>query len=146
VCGYHYENVTFFLPTEDNEVSAFTNRRSLMTINDYFKELAYSDYGNIPAWNNFMKAFSELLHSYEGMLNLQSISYTVTSLQDSTLTASGNADLSQFTDVKGFFLAIYNSLPSIDAPINFWLEPDDTVAINFASLNNTSINMYIGRK
>ena len=145
VCGYDYQNITFFLPEEQNKRSIEPTLPEDATINDFLYFLATSNYANVKAWDNFIIALMDVVNSYSGFVDPSSISYTVTSVIDNTISLNGTVDFSAVNGAKDFFNALYLSLPQDDHPLSQWTEEDGVVSLNFSALGLTT-NLYIGRK
>ena len=145
VCGYKYENVTFFLPVDSTRQRMISSLPEDYTINDYFNFLATSDYADVKAWDNFIIALMAVIKSYSSFINPSALSYTLSSIVDNSIVLNGVADFSNVNSSKEFFNAIYISLPNNENPLSSWIEEDGVVSMNFTG-SGMSTNFYVGRK
>jgi hypothetical protein len=145
VCGYDYQNITFFSPNNDKRRSTATVFSEAATINDYLHYLATSDYANVKAWDNFIIALVKVINSYSGFINPAAISYSVTCLGDNSISLSGVVDFTSVASARDFFNALYLSLPQDDHPLTQWMEEDGAISLKFSG-SGLSTNLYIGRK
>lgn len=149
VVGSSYSSVTFFLP--DSREPLTEEDFSNMTLMDYLKDMAETDYCEIKAWDYFAQYVATMASSILGE-NAATTPFPYSITLDNLESYGGEAYFATLSSMRDFFNAIYTTVDAAaeSCPLANGNVGDGSVSMVLTlmpdSENPVSMPLYIGRK